>query len=704
MNVVMDWGTLNINVPRDEMLLLQTVPVEVRQLDLTEFRYAMHDKQDDIAGMPFMHMHEHNPPVTVAGVALAQVVTIVNNYTVTFEDGLYNVNIVGGNSNVADNVVKNQVGVNTSNSAGLQDSTSLQAASFQGHVTIDIYHGYEGTVFPTGTNRYPCKYLSDAKEIANREGLDEILFKSSYNLNLDQHGVPEDVSGFKLRASSYSTGILTVESAAICNNTQFDGFYISGVLDGDSEINNCIVGDIEYFNGFILNSALAGRITLGGNKNAIISNCEMYDALTPPIIDAGGSGQNATITKWSGKLLIDNITGDSKIGLGVLSGEIIVNPTCVSGIVSVHGNGSVLDNSQDGCYVIDKLVDGSELTNLATIIEHLRPHHTGTGKIIYWNPYAGNDGWGGDHPNRAFKTFARSHTAADNAGHDTIMIVPGDPSGVTIITEAISITKDYLFLRGPGRDVLIHHDASSGIPISLLTNARGTEFSGFRVQNEVTDGYGLHSTGTFTLCNNLWFESCANGLLMEEHHPLIHSCKIHGASGFAIKMEGDISHGEIYDCTAGDAGETTIQINTTASTGGIKMRDTIILGSAEYGVSLSATTRKFVSESGNVVAYNALGAFDDQGYDNVLNIEGSSSGGLSEGDLHDGLDSYSNKDTYKADISSIDLSTIPADVWTYVTRELTVAAGLTPEQEAKLDEIIIDISEIPALVLDEVAP
>ncbi len=61
-------------------------------------------------------------------------------------------------------------------------------------------------------------------------------------------------------------------------------------------------------------------------------------------------------------------------------------------------------------------------------------------------------------------------------------------------------------------------------------------------------------------------------------------------------------------------------------------------------------------------------------------------------------------DDFKADVSSIDLSSIPAEVWTYVTRELTVAAGLTPAQEAKLDEIIVDISEIPSLVLDEVAP
>ena len=623
MNVVMDWGSLNINVPRDEMLLLQTVPVEVRQLDLTEFRYAMHDKQDDIAGMPFMHMHEHNPPVTVAGVALAQVVTIVNNYTVTFEDGLYNVNIVGGNSNVADNVVKNQVGVNTSNSAGLQDSASLQAASFQGHVTIDIYHGYEGTVFPTGTNRYPCKYLSDAKLIAEREGIDRLLFKSAYNLGINQLGDPDDVSGFYLEASTHAVGVLTIEPEALCFNTIFKGFQISGTLDGDSEIYECIVGDIDYFNGYIFGSALYGTITLNGNKDANFMNCKMLKIEETPVINAGGSGQNAIFNNWSGRLMIENITGDSKIGVGVDAGEIVVSDTCVAGSVSVHGNGTVIDNSPDTCYVVDKVTDGSELSNLRIVVEQLRPHHTGTGNIYYWNPYNGNDAYAGDHPDRAFKTFAHTHDTCENANHDTIIIVPGDPSGVTVITEAINVKKDYLFLRGPGRDVLVYHNANSGIQTSVTTNARGTEFSGFRIQNEVTNGYGLHSIGNFTLCNNLWFENCANGLLMEEHHPLVHSCKIHGATGFAIKMQGDISHGEIYDCTAGDAGDTTIQIDTTANTGGIKMRDTVIVGSAGYGVSLSATTRKFISESGNVIANNALGNFNDLGTGNILNVEGS---------------------------------------------------------------------------------
>lgn len=43
-------------------------------------------------------------------------------------------------------------------------------------------------------------------------------------------------------------------------------------------------------------------------------------------------------------------------------------------------------------------------------------------------------------------------------------------------------------------------------------------------------------------------------------------------------------------------------------------------------------------------------------------------------------------DDFKADISLV-----PADVWSYATRTLTETLGLTPAQEAKLDQILLDI-------------
>ena len=74
--------------------------------------------------------------------------------------------------------------------------------------------------------------------------------------------------------------------------------------------------------------------------------------------------------------------------------------------------------------------------------------------------------------------------------------------------------------------------------------------------------------------------------------------------------------------------------------------------------------------------------------------------------------SVASVDDFKADMPTVDLSTIPADVWSYVTRELTVSIGLTAEQEEKLFSIVsvdnkIDILTtkvdlIPDAILDKV--
>jgi hypothetical protein len=64
--------------------------------------------------------------ISVGAFELARVIEIVNDYTITFEDGQYAVNLLGANSNIADRVNVNQVSVRSANSAGLiQAGTAL---------------------------------------------------------------------------------------------------------------------------------------------------------------------------------------------------------------------------------------------------------------------------------------------------------------------------------------------------------------------------------------------------------------------------------------------------------------------------------------------------------------------------------------------------------------------------------------------------
>lgn len=100
------------------MLLVQSTPTEIRQLDLDAFRLELRDLEDNIEGAVYPVTVRHTQPTSISGVTLARVVEIINNYTVTFEDGQYAVNIIGGNSNVGDVTNVNQVSVRTANSAG----------------------------------------------------------------------------------------------------------------------------------------------------------------------------------------------------------------------------------------------------------------------------------------------------------------------------------------------------------------------------------------------------------------------------------------------------------------------------------------------------------------------------------------------------------------------------------------------------------
>lgn len=118
LNLNIDWHNRIIFIPRAGMTLVQSTPVEIRDLNLNTFRLELKSLEDD-EGMPYVDTHNHIAPISVGSVALSRVVEIINDYTITFEDGQYAVNLVGANSNVGDRVNVNQVSVRSANATGL---------------------------------------------------------------------------------------------------------------------------------------------------------------------------------------------------------------------------------------------------------------------------------------------------------------------------------------------------------------------------------------------------------------------------------------------------------------------------------------------------------------------------------------------------------------------------------------------------------
>lgn len=139
MAITVSWPTGVISVPKADMTLVQSTPIEVRELDLNTFRLRLKDLEDDADGQVWATTHNHFTTITVGGVTLARVVEIINGYTVTFENGAYAVNLVGANSNIADVTNLNTVSIRAANSAGL---TELRLAAtvwdelIAGHLTV----------------------------------------------------------------------------------------------------------------------------------------------------------------------------------------------------------------------------------------------------------------------------------------------------------------------------------------------------------------------------------------------------------------------------------------------------------------------------------------------------------------------------------------------------------------------------------------
>lgn len=337
--IEIEWATKTIVVPRAELLLLQTSPIEIRQLNLDDFRKRLRDIEDDDEGIIFSTTHNYAGPTNVGGVTLASVVEILDPYTVTFEDGQYAVNIVGGNTNLADKVNINNVGVRTTNSAGLQDLASLQAGSFDNQsVAVKSTSIYSGSTFPVGTRGYPVNNLTDAYTIAKARGFGRLLLLDSQTFD-----TALDFKSMKIIGDNTITVTATLAPAADIMMAEFSFCAVEGVLDGYNVFEKCRIKDVTYVSGVLHNCALEGVMTMATGANLLLTDC-YESSFATPTIDVNGA-DNLALRSYSGDLNIINCTGTSRVELNVEQGHITIDSSCTGGEIHILGNAKVIDNS-----------------------------------------------------------------------------------------------------------------------------------------------------------------------------------------------------------------------------------------------------------------------------------------------------------------------------------------------------------------------
>lgn len=338
-----------IEIPKADLVLVSSSPTEIRELNIDNFRKTLGDLQDDAPGMPYPTAFVHTAPLTVAGVTLARVVEILDPYVIEFEDGLYNVNITGGNSNISDVTIKNQVGVNTSNSAGLTYSKEVEDQSFtDSRVWIDSVDGIASTIYPAGTPGRPASALSYAQTIIAARTFPKRLHVKN---TLTVTGV-DNIAQYSIRGVSPELSFISVGIGADTTDLHLENMYInSSDFSGHVSLQNCqfngIVGGME---GTGKSCGFNGTIYLADNSVTVFDSCySTIPGTIAPIIVFGANCQ-IVVRHYSGGLEFQNMTAGCTASVDIAPGTLTMGPTNTGGIVNVRGVGDV-NNSAPGATI-----------------------------------------------------------------------------------------------------------------------------------------------------------------------------------------------------------------------------------------------------------------------------------------------------------------------------------------------------------------
>lgn len=357
-----NWATKVISIPKSDLTLLQSTPIEIRELNLNAFRLELKNIEDSEEGIPFPTTHNHNQPVTVGGVTLARVVELINGYTVTFEDGQYAVNLAGANSNVGDNINLNQVSVRASNSAGLVQTREIEYASFNNAVNIDTGSGFSGTVYPNGTRVQPVNNLADALLIAEARGFFEIHLLSNLTITTGAN-----VDGIKFSADNWLT--VTVQNGASVTEAEFERVSLYGVMSGTwNVLTDCWVYDITNFSGWVRGGSI-GSVSLAVGTGTEVAGQSFFDNIVPLIPGLTSTlvmntNVQVSFTQCADIVTIENMTAGATLNFGMMGGHLTIDNSCTGGTIEVDGVGVLVNNSGVS-------IDQSGLTNAHTVWDHL---------------------------------------------------------------------------------------------------------------------------------------------------------------------------------------------------------------------------------------------------------------------------------------------------------------------------------------------
>jgi len=493
-----------------------------------------------------------------------------------------------------------QVVRSLSSSATSQNQSAIEYASFGDQVTLDVINGEalngaDPLDLLIGTKERPVDNAIDARTIADSRGFKKFGVRGNYTFTTG-----DDISTFSIEGENPTQTVIVCDPGADTTGAEFFECHLQGTLDGGSTIRQCLLTNLIYVNGFVHDSILSqGDITLAGGATAYFLECKT--GLGLPTIDHGGSGQALVMQNYSGNITHKNKTGTDAADCLHLGGTVTVEATVTDGPIYFTGTGEVV-NDATRAVVVDKMLHGAKVDNIRQLVELLRPSHSGSGTVCYWSPYDGDDTLLGDHIDRAVKTFAQAHSLVTSGGHDVIVCISRDPSGITTTNEEIVLSKNNVFVRGTGRDFRIVGD--NDLVDTVEVTGDNCEISGMTISsNSSSTKHQLHLNGSKnTIVKDTWcFEGGSGVLLTDTEDCTFNNTRIAHNTGNGMEIQGTSEHTAIENCHISSNTLTGILMSSTGHEISVT-QGSILHSNGAYGIDIEAGSNG-IHILGSVVMY-----------------------------------------------------------------------------------------------------
>lgn len=274
------------------------------------------------------------------------------------------------NSSVSPTAFTQVVQANSS-SATLQELDAIQFSSYNGGVSIDQVDGEDGDEYPYGTQRQPVKTLDSLVIVRANQGLPRIAYVLG---DLDITAAVPSMAEYTFIGQGIDRTIIDITGAADVLDCAYFDAEITGTLDGNSRLEDCMISNLIYIKGFVKQCVLsAGTITLGGGETLQFLDCWSGEpGTTTPVIDMGGSGQALSLRNYNGGIKLQNKSGVDKISIDLNSGQCILDNTVTNGEIVARGVGKLIDTG--GNTIPTGTWNGVTITNETLNPDHISEH------------------------------------------------------------------------------------------------------------------------------------------------------------------------------------------------------------------------------------------------------------------------------------------------------------------------------------------